>query len=110
MRRSTAFFVTTVALVSLTSPSGRPPAQTPAPLAGAKLDHIAITVRDIQASLKTFTDILGVEAPPTRDAMLNTVGGDKVGWKVAFLSVTGSFFVEIDQPMTPGPMRDGLER
>jgi catechol 2,3-dioxygenase-like lactoylglutathione lyase family enzyme len=109
MRRSTALVVILVALLALMPLARRAKAQAPAPLAGARLDHVAVTVRDIQASLATFTDILGIEAPSTRDVMLDAVAGGKVGWKVAFLN-TSNFFIELDQPTTPGPIKTLLDR
>ena len=77
-------------------------AQATAPLSGARLNHVAIAVRDIKASLTAFSDIVGVEPPPTRAVLLDAVGGGKVGWTVAFIN-TPNFFLELDQPADDVP-------
>jgi methylmalonyl-CoA/ethylmalonyl-CoA epimerase len=111
MKRSTALAIALIATLLLTPVVHRAHAQVAAPLAGARLTHVAVAVRDIQASLSLFTDILGVDPPPTRAVLLDAAGGGKVGWTVAFLNLP-NFFLELDQPAVdaPSPTRVFLDR
>jgi catechol 2,3-dioxygenase-like lactoylglutathione lyase family enzyme len=111
MKRSAALVAALIAALSLTPIVHRAHAQAAAPLAGARLTHVAVAVRDIQASLRTFTDILGIDPPPTRAVLLDAAGGGKVGWTVAFLNMP-NFFLELDEPAVdaPSPTRVFLDK
>ncbi len=75
-------------------------AQSPAPLAGATLDHVGLAVRDIDASAKRFADVFGVPVP-----RISTVDVDMPGGGTATIRITQialpNFRIDLGQGVGP---------
>lgn len=81
----------------------------PFPAGTPRLDRICIIVKDIDASARFYTDVLGFRRIPLEfglDAATNAQSG---GMKGAFID-TGSVWLALVQPVGPGPLMDYLEK
>jgi catechol 2,3-dioxygenase-like lactoylglutathione lyase family enzyme len=108
--RPLTVIVSGVALVLVCGPAqSLNGAENTAALAGARLNHVAVATRDVDATAKTFADVLGVDVPPSRSVTLDGPAGQKVQLKIAFLN-TANFQIELDQPIGPGPTQQFLEK
>lgn len=81
----------------------------PFPAGTPRLDRICIIVKDMDASARFYTEVLGFRRIPLEfglDAATNAQSG---GMKGAFID-TGSVWLALVQPVGPGPLMDYLEK
>ena len=74
---------------------------------GPRPSHIAIFVKDLEKTAKFYTDVMGLKRHPMK-IEIDGDSNDKVGGlKMAFIDA-GSLWLELVQPMGPGPIMDTL--
>lgn len=66
-----------------------------------RVDHVAIAVRDIDASLPHYTGVYGLPLAGDEEA-------DEPGVRLAYLAA-GNTFVQLVQPLRPGPVAEFLD-
>lgn len=84
--------------------------QEKAPLQGATFRHIGVVVKDIDATLKVFSEVFGVPGTTVATTEVPVPESRTVSIKYAFLNL-GGVRVEVIQPMNgPGPHYDYLQK
>jgi catechol 2,3-dioxygenase-like lactoylglutathione lyase family enzyme len=84
--------------------------QGAAPLAGGRVSHIGVVVKDIDAALKEYTRVMGFAMPKVNQYPQPVPGGSaKADFKVATVYLP-NFFIEIIQPLNNvGPYYEHLQ-
>jgi catechol 2,3-dioxygenase-like lactoylglutathione lyase family enzyme len=81
----------------------------PAAGASARVDRLAIIVRDADRAAAFYTDVLGLERYP-ETLVLESGGNERSGgMRVAFIDARGVWLALV-QPVGPGPLMDYLDR
>ena len=87
-----------------------PQNQQPAPLVGARLDHIALAAQDADRAATELADILGTQTTAARLLASEAPDGSPVRLKTAILNTT-DFTIEVSEPISgASPTREFLER
>jgi catechol 2,3-dioxygenase-like lactoylglutathione lyase family enzyme len=104
--------VITVAVVfGLRAPVATQGSATPgaAPLAGGRVTHIGVVVKDMDAALREYVRVMGFAMPKVNSYPQPVPGGKTANYKVATVYMP-NFFIEIIQPVNAeGPYHEHLQ-
>ncbi len=81
----------------------------PFPAGTPRLDRICIIVKDIDASARFYTEVLGFRRIPLEFGLDGATNAQSGGMKGAFID-TGGVWLALVQPVGPGPLMDYLEK
>ncbi len=75
---------------------------------GPRMSHISIVVEDLEKTASFYTDVLGLERHPMAFTIEADANQDIGGMKACFIDA-GGVFLELFQPLGPGPLMDVLK-
>lgn len=97
-------------LAALAAAQPAVPAQSAPTLAGATVTHLALAVRDIDATARKYADLFGIPAPEVRTLSVDLPGGSREELKVATIPMP-DFRIELNQPVSKaGPVYEHLQK
>jgi len=84
--------------------------QGTAQIGSAPITMAAVSVRDIDAAIRNYVEIMGVQAPQVRSFALDLPNGSKTDLKTALIQLP-NFQIELNQPVgKTGPVAEHLQK